>query len=122
MVAADGRPAAARFAATCVISFREGHVILVTFSAMPRIAVLTLAGTVVVVGGCGGAKTPRSSHGTYPQIVPFDGPSVVTCAATGQTKPLPFTYAATNATAIRPEIDGAALRGRYVYGPRSGTD
>ena len=89
---------------------------------------LVAAVVAMAASGCGGEAEPRSSQAATapfpdatPDIVAFDGPQVVECAANGEVKVLSFAYQTKNATAVEAEIDGVTPPGGAVHDPGGGT-
>ena len=82
----------------------------------------------VATAGCGGARGSGSANGpntpsqeSIPDIVKFDGPSIISCSTSGEIKVVSFAYETKNAAAVKPEVDGVAPAGGAAYDPGSGT-
>lgn len=90
---------------------------------MPKKAILVVLaiGAVATAAGCGKSGKKAYVPPAGPQIVKFDGPSVVPCGKKGEIKTVGFKYATQNATAVEPEIDGQSPGAQAGYDPSGGT-
>lgn len=90
---------------------------------MSKKAILMVLAAAAVVGTAGCGKSGKKAYvpPAGPQVVKFDGPSVVPCGKKGEIKTVNFKYATQNATAVEPEIDGQAPGAQAGYDPSGGT-